>query len=115
MDPQTVVHPYVPGGVSIMSYLNQAVTIQPLDTAVLRDAIRSLAELGDRHNRWRVRDIVTTILQSIRETEPSLAATEALRAASQDAVEWTLTEFSVRSLPPVLRAGIHDLLQTLPQ
>lgn len=85
------------------------------DTDILRDAIRSLTELGYQHNRWRVRDVVTTILQSIRETEPSLGATEALRAASQDAVEWTLTEFSVRSLPPVLRAGIHDLLQALPQ
>ena len=37
MDYATVVHPYVPGGVSLLSYLNQAVTIQPLDLAMLRD------------------------------------------------------------------------------
>jgi eukaryotic-like serine/threonine-protein kinase len=85
------------------------------DVDVLRDAIRSLAELGYRHNRWRVRDVVTTILQSIRETESSLAATEALRAVSPAVVEWTLTEFSVRSLPPVLRTGIHALLHARPQ
>jgi serine/threonine protein kinase len=85
------------------------------DVDVLRDAIRSLVELGYRHNRWRVRDVVTTILQAIRETEPSLAATEALQAVSRDAAEWTLTDFSVRSLPPVLRAGIENLLHALPQ
>ena len=37
MDPYTSVHPYVPGGVSVMSYLQQASTIQPLDVAILRD------------------------------------------------------------------------------
>lgn len=84
------------------------------DVDILRNAIRSLAELGYRHNRWRVRDVVTTILQSIRETESSLAATEALQAVNSAAVEWTLTEFSVRSLPPVLRTGIHALLHALP-
>ncbi len=83
------------------------------DIDVLRNVIRSLVELGHRYNRWRVRDIVTTILQGIRETEPSLAATEALRTANPDAVEWTLSDFSVRSLPPVLRSGIQDLLSSL--
>ena len=37
MDFDTVVHTYMPGGVSVMSYLNQAKTIQPLDLAILRD------------------------------------------------------------------------------
>jgi serine/threonine protein kinase len=80
------------------------------DVEVLRDAIRSLVQLGYRHNRWHVRAVVTTILQTIRDTEPALAAAEALRTADREAVEWTLSDFSVRSLPPVLRAGIADLL-----
>ncbi len=37
MDYPTAVHTYVPNKASIMSYLDQATTIQPLDTAVLRD------------------------------------------------------------------------------
>lgn len=37
MDPVTVDHPYVPGRVSLMSYQDQAKTIQPLDVAMLRD------------------------------------------------------------------------------
>ncbi|MGD9526417.1 MAG: serine/threonine-protein kinase [Dehalococcoidia bacterium] len=83
------------------------------DINVLRDAVHSLVQLGHQHNRWRVRDIVTAILQGIRETESSLAAIEALRSADPDAVEWTLSDFSVRSLPPALRSGIQDLLGQL--
>ena len=37
MDSNTVFHTYMPGGVSVMSYLDQAKTIQPLDLAMLRD------------------------------------------------------------------------------
>lgn len=37
MDYATAVHTYVPNQASLMSYLDQATTIQPLDTAVLRD------------------------------------------------------------------------------
>lgn len=85
------------------------------DTDVLRNAIRSLVELGYHHNRWHVRDVVTTILQTIRETEPALAAIEALRTADHEAVEWTISDFSRRSLPPVLRNGIQDLMSSVEQ
>jgi hypothetical protein len=37
MDYPSIDHPYVPGGASLMSYLDEATTIQPLDTAILRD------------------------------------------------------------------------------
>ena len=37
MDYASAVHTYVPNHASLMSYLDQATTIQPLDTAVLRD------------------------------------------------------------------------------
>jgi serine/threonine protein kinase len=80
------------------------------DAEVLGDAIRSLVALGRNHNRWYVRDVVTTILQSIRMPEPALVAVEALRAADASAVQWTLSDFSVRSLPPILRRGIDELV-----
>lgn len=82
------------------------------DAQILRDAIRSLVELGHSHNRWHVRGVVTGILQTVRETEHALAASEALRTVSLDAADWTLTEFSIRSLPPVLRTAIENLRET---
>ncbi len=38
MDSNTITHPFVPGQMSVMSYLQQAATIQPLDIAMLRDS-----------------------------------------------------------------------------
>jgi serine/threonine protein kinase len=81
------------------------------DPTVLRDAVRSLVELGHNHNRWHVRDVVTTILQAVRDAEQAQAAIDALRTADLDAVEWTLSEFSVRSLPPALRSAVKGLLE----
>ncbi len=46
MDAPSYAHPYVPGSVSVMSYLQQAATIQSLDVAVLRDS--GLAMLSDQ-------------------------------------------------------------------
>jgi serine/threonine protein kinase len=80
------------------------------DPEVLHETVRSLVELGRNHNRWHVQTVVTTILQGITDTEHALAAAEALRAADLGAVHWTLSDFSVRSLPPILRKEIHDLL-----
>ena len=37
MDYPTIAHTYMPGAVSLMSYLDEAKTIQPLDVAILRD------------------------------------------------------------------------------
>ena len=80
------------------------------DPDVLREAVRSLVQLGRNHNRWHVQGVVTGILQGITETEHALAAAEALRAADLGAVRWTLSDFSVRSLPPILRKELNDLL-----
>jgi serine/threonine protein kinase len=76
------------------------------DELVLRAAARSLALLGERHNRWHVRDVLTAILQAIRSPEAAVAAVEGLREAGSHAVAWSITEFSLRSLHPVLRNGI---------
>lgn len=46
MEPASVAHTYAPGGASVMSYLQAAATIQPLDVAILRDA--GLPALSDR-------------------------------------------------------------------
>ena len=80
------------------------------DDAVLRAAVRSLAPLGEHHNRWHVRDVLTGILQAIRAPETAVAAAEGLREAGRAAVEWSINEFSLRSLHPVLRNGIGAYL-----
>jgi serine/threonine protein kinase len=83
---------------------------QTQDTGVLRAAVRSLPELGQNHNRWHVRDVLTGILQNIRDTETALAAVEGLQAADDGAVDWAMTDFALRSLHPALRSGIQKRL-----
>lgn len=80
------------------------------DIRMLHATLVSLTSMGYRHNRWHVRGAVTTMLQSIRQSEDAVAAAEALRAADIHAVRWTLNEFSLRSLHPTLRAGVMDVL-----
>jgi hypothetical protein len=79
--------------------------------SVLRQTVTALAELGQSHNRWHVRDVLTEMLQGIREPEPALAALEGLRVADLTAVYWSLENFTIRSLHPNLRAGIEALLE----
>lgn len=80
------------------------------DPGVLRATATSLAELGESHNRWHVRDVLTGVLQTVRDVEPALAALEGLRSARKSAVRWIITDFTLRSLHPVLRAGVHEHL-----
>lgn len=81
------------------------------DDDVLRDGVTGLAGLGENHNRWHVRGVLTTILQAIRTADRALVALEGLRAAKRN-LEWNLTDFTVRSLHPTLRAGVEDLLNS---
>ena len=86
---------------------------QTADVAVLRFAVRSLAKLGSTHSRWYVRDVLTSVLQAIRETEEAVAATDALREAGEAAVDFSISDFSLRSLHPVLRSGIETYLDQI--
>jgi serine/threonine protein kinase len=83
------------------------------DPTILREATASLVEMGYNHNRWFVRDVVIAILQGTSGTEQALAALEGLRSTDIEALRWALGEFSLRSLPPILRRGAENLLQGL--
>jgi serine/threonine protein kinase len=83
------------------------------DVSILRAAVRSLAVLGDRHNRWYVRDVLTALLQGVRTAEQAVAASDALRQAGESAVTFSVSDFSLRSLHPVLREGISSYLSEL--
>ena len=82
------------------------------DMAVLRATVSSLTLLGYNHNRWHVRDVLTGILQSVRDSEAAMAALEGMRDADRAAVAWSVTDFSIRSLHPLLRAEIQNFLNT---
>ncbi len=86
------------------------VTIATRDPSLLRMTVTSLANLGQRHNRWHVRDVLTGILQGIRRPESALAASEGLEEAEVRAVDWSLEEFSIKSLHPILRTRIGQIL-----
>ncbi|SJN12093.1 serine/threonine protein kinase [Leucobacter sp. 7(1)] len=78
------------------------------DSSVLRMAVAALAVLGPEHNRWHVRDVLVSVLQDVKLEEMSMAAIEGLRSVGRDQVGWSITDFTVRTLPPAIRAGIAD-------
>ncbi|GAA0986635.1 hypothetical protein GCM10009555_064480 [Acrocarpospora macrocephala] len=84
------------------------------DLTILKEAICGLAELGMHHNRWHVRDVAVTMLQRIRDTDEALAALEGLREAEPGTAAWTVGDSVVRTLHPVLRAGLADLFTDKP-
>jgi len=77
------------------------------DLKILKEATTALCELGARHNRWHVRSTVAAMLQGVYTSEQASAAVEGLIAASDDAVRWTVTDFTLRSLHPHLRNHIQ--------
>ncbi|RLV64275.1 serine/threonine protein kinase [Streptomyces sp. CBMAI 2042] len=81
------------------------------DLEVLRHSVRALPVLGQHHNRWHVRDVLTSILQGITTADRALVALEALQAAGVEPgpVEWSFEEFAIRTLHPVLRVGIPKI------
>lgn len=80
------------------------------DHVILREAIRGLAALGYKHNRWHVRDVAVGILQSIRDDGAAVSALEGLRMAGPRATEWTAGSAVAGTLHPILRAGIAQIL-----
>jgi hypothetical protein len=60
------------------------------DPEILRTTLAALPQLGSRHNRWYIQS--------------------GLREAGQAAVDWTLSEFTERSLQPILRQGLGEML-----
>jgi eukaryotic-like serine/threonine-protein kinase len=91
----------------LADFIRQAIEITE-NGKVLRSGVRALAELGERHNRWHVRDVLTSVLQSVRSGEDALVAVEGLRAVAPSTVRWSINDFSLRSLHPVLRTGIES-------
>jgi serine/threonine protein kinase len=95
----------------IAEFCKRAVNVTG-DFTVLSATTAALPNLGESHNRWHVRSVLTIILQSIRDANAAVAATEGLKDAKVTALHWALPEFNLRSLHPLLREGIEQITGT---
>lgn len=82
------------------------------DPKALGQVVRALARLGTHHNRWHVRDVLVQILQEIKTDEAASEAVEALRSIPLQELRWSITDFTIRSLPAAVRAGVEPLVAT---
>lgn len=78
----------------------------------LGQVVRALARLGTHHNRWHVRDVLVEVLQDVKSEEAASEAVEALRSIPLDELRWSITDFTIRSLPATVRAGLASLVAT---
>lgn len=90
----------------------QRTVVETKDASILRMTVAALVRLGHYHNRWHVRDVLVEILQGVKSEEMAQATVEALRAADPDAVNWSISDFAVRTLSPAVRAGVETLRTT---
>jgi serine/threonine protein kinase len=95
----------------VLADFTRRVVQEVQDPALLPPAVKALAGLGYNHNRWHVRDVLVATLQSVRDDETAVAAAEGLRAAGRSAVDWSIQDFSLRSLHPTLRGSIGQFLE----
>jgi hypothetical protein len=91
----------------LANFMRRAVDVAG-DSSILRMAVAALAVLGPDHNRWHVRDVLVSVLQDVKSEEMSMAAIEGLRSVSRSQVAWSITDFTVRTLPTAIRIGIAD-------
>jgi serine/threonine protein kinase len=92
----------------IAAFFRRCLTASDDDPEIMRSTVFALVGVGARHNRWRVRDTVGSILQSARTTEQALAVAEAIRASDDYDVNWTVEDVSLATLHPVVAAAIKE-------
>lgn len=96
----------------IASFFRRCIAASNEDADILRSSVIALVRVGAYHNRWRVRDVAGSVLQSARSAEQGLAAAEALRASDRDDVCWTVEDLSLSTLHPAIAAAIEDARST---
>ncbi len=80
------------------------------DPSVLGKLVAALASLGCHHNRWHVRDVLVELLQGVKSRDQAAEAVEALRSIPIDEARWSVTDFTLRTLPGSIRAGVSAFL-----
>lgn len=80
------------------------------DSRVLGQVVRALVRLGAHHSRWHVRDVLVSILQGVRSDSDAAAVVESVMSLPLEEVRWSITNFTLRSLPPAIRTGVAPAL-----
>jgi hypothetical protein len=93
----------------VLADFTRIVVMDTKDSTTMRMSVRALAALGSHHSRWHVRDVLVKILQDVKSDEMASAAIEGLRAAEPDAVEWSISDFAIRTLPAAIRTAIEKM------
>lgn len=105
-------HTFDFGYCDVLANFARRMVTRTQDNDILQHAITSLIQLGYNHNRWHVKDVVTALLQGLREHDDIHAAIDGLHDTDTEALAWTINDFSLRSLAPALRGAIGNLLGT---
>jgi hypothetical protein len=95
----------------IAAFFRRCLTAADDDADVMRSSLVALIGVGARHNRWRVRDAVDSILQNARTTEQALAVAEAIRASDDYDVQWSVEEVDFATLHPIVAGAIKEVTQ----
>lgn len=82
------------------------------DSKVFGKVVYSLARLGPHHNRWHVRDVLIGLLQGVKSTEDAAQVIEAICSIPLDEAQWSVTDFTLRTLPVSIRAALGPMLAT---
>ena len=93
----------------VLADFTRVAAIATKDSTILRMSVGGLIPLGAHHNRFHVRDVLVKMLQDVKSDEMASAAVEALRSADPDDVEWAISDFAIRTLPPAIRTGVEKL------
>lgn len=80
------------------------------DPKVLGKVVLGLARLGAHHNRWHVRDVLVGLLQGVKSKEGATEVVEALCAIPIEEAQWSVTDFTLRTLPASIRAGLGPVI-----
>ncbi|WP_219994705.1 serine/threonine-protein kinase [Actinokineospora spheciospongiae] len=88
----------------------QRIVLKTGSPAALGKVVAALARLGAHHDRWHVRDILVGILQKVRTQDEAVEVVEALRSIPILEARWSVTDFTLRTLPVSIRAGLGEIL-----
>lgn len=96
----------------LADFVALAISSTDQDDDIVRIGSHALAELGYHHHRWHVRKVLHQVLQNLDTTQAAFAGLAGLRRASDAAIRFNFhsQSFVMRSLHPVLRTGIDELL-----
>jgi serine/threonine protein kinase len=93
----------------IAAFFRRSLTAADDDPEVMRSSVLALVAVGARHNRWRVRDAIGSILQAARTPSQAIAVAEAIRESRDYDVAWSVEDVNLGTLHPVVASAIVEV------